>query len=852
MDFSSQCKTPMMLQWLCLKKEAGSALLFFRLGDFYEAFFDDAATVSTLLDVVLTQRQNIPMSGIPVQSLDNALAKIVGKGYLVAVAEQVSVGAEIAERKIVAVYSPSTLNPTENASYHFCASISQLGERIGLALTDYSTGEIFILEFSEARWADELALFHPKEIIISKKLASKQGALLEELKNLFPFKLHIKEEWEFEPHNAYDFLKGHFGVHSLDSLGLHGMSAAINSASVLLSFLKNELHRQIGHIRTIKTEATQSCLLIDRLTQRHLELLEPQHRYSTTLFEYLDATLTPMGKRGLEQALLHPLLDPDKISERHDAIEELLAHPDKLHLLQKTLTPMKDLCRLATRAKLGIATPRDLQMIGRTLFFFPDIATILSSLSSKLFKQETLCTHQELSTKILSTLSETLTGKKEEGFLIRQGVDPKLDELREFKEKGHLWLAEYQLKLRTTLGIKTLKVEYSRSFGYFIEVSRGLADKMPEGFVRRQTLVNAERFLSVELKEFETKITECDNSIAALEQTLFLDLRQKTALEADSLLQSASVIANIDFLQSLAELARKETLSRPIVDLSDSIYIEEGKHPILSSGKNIDFVANDTLLNEQDKRLMLITGPNMGGKSTYLRQVALIVILAQLGSFVPAKKAKIGIVDRIFSRIGASDDLNRGSSTFMVEMTETAAILNTMSARSLIILDEIGRGTGTFDGIAIAWAVAEFLLNHPLGYKAKVLFATHYSELAELEKQLPGAFNAKVAIHEEKGKIFFTHKIISGAADRSYGLHVAALAGLPHSVLTKAQKIMERLEKKESKTKIDMQLPLPFELPKKQTPLDKVSTSLSSIDPAHITPFEALEKIMQWKSWLGN
>lgn len=843
-------KTPMMLQWESLKKQVPGALLLFRLGDFYEAFFEDASILSEKLGIVLTQRQSVPMSGIPALSLDDHVQKLVAEGLLVAVAEQIPLppGAKgITERKISSVFSPSTLlGNDEKNGYSLCAALYQSKNEIGIVLGDLSTGELFISNFDANcdHWVDEIANNQPKELIVSSKLLKNKGSFFEELKSHCSFKLHIREEWEFNTHQTISILKDHFGHASLESFGLDAEKPSTASLASLLSFFKDELHRPIHHMKKITHQFSGKYLFIDRSTLCHLELITPQHQKSTTLFDLLNKTLSPMGSRKLHFWITHPLRDLDAITQRQKEILSFTQNSSLLFAFREKLSSIRDLSRLLTRVQMGTASPLHLYHLAKS-WEKASIALELLGLSNE---QE-----RKIASSILSWLQDPPPSKIGISPLIARNVDPKLDNLRDFKEKGVAWLFDYQQRLRDELGIKTIKVEFSRAFGYFIEVSRGQSDKMDGRFTRRQTLVNAERFISEELKEFETKIMVVDENILSKENELFQELCQKVIDASPQITALTEAAAHMDAIASLAYLAYEGDWVLPTLHEGRQTLIEEGKHPILAVQKNHYLIPNDLTL-DLDRRVMLITGPNMAGKSTYLRQTGLLIILAQMGSLIPAKRAKIALYDRIFSRIGASDDLSRGASTFMVEMTETASILHRLSDRSLVLLDEIGRGTGTADGIAIASAVTEYLLQFDAKIRPHVLFATHFSELAEMEKHCSGLFNAKVAIHEEKGQILFTHKIVEGWADKSYGLHVAMLAGLPSPLLARAKEILDQIEQNKNSSPslpaIEKIAPPAHLIP--PSPESLLLQKLRSLSLDTITPLEALNLLASWKKDLGH
>lgn len=781
----------MMSQWYACKKEAQGALLLFRLGDFYEAFEDDALVLAKELDLVLTKRQETPMAGIPAHTCETYIDRLVSRGFRVAIAEQMEDPKEvkgIVKREIVRLVTPgSVINSSllNDKSHNFLACLAQVNSIYGLAILDLTTADFRVMEFQEDQeLLDELGRLSPKEIVVSEKCFKHLSSALEELRISSTL---VREEWHFDHQFAYDSLVKHFHVHTLDGFGLKGMTAAINAAGALMTYVKDDLNLNFSHIKTIHPHHLSKYMALDRITQRHLELVDPLHDKGKTLLQLLDETETPMGGRLLKEWLLHPLLSVDEIQTRQDHVEKFFRASEQSSILRKSLKEVRDLQRLIMRIETGYATPRDLAGLRFSLEPLPEISKILVQLN-----MTGLTDFSALTQKIGNALVDAPPLRLSDGGIFKPGYDPELDALKTLQSDSQTWLASYQTKLREEVHIKTLKVGYTQAFGYYIEVSRGQSEKMPLSFQRRQTLVNTERYISPELKEFEHRILTAEDKITFLENRLFQELRKEIAEFAEAIRTAAKWIAEIDVYLTLAEVAREHRYTRPLVDNSDSLHIEEGRHPVIEASLEREtFIPNDVQFDPH-QRLLVITGPNMAGKSTYIRQVALIALLAQLGSFVPAKSARVGVIDKLFTRIGASDDLSRGQSTFMVEMSETANILNNATSRSLVILDEIGRGTSTYDGIAIAWSVANYLLTEK-GKQAKTLFATHYFELTQLEEEVPGAVNYNVAVHESEKGIVFLRKIVKGGTDKSYGIHVAKLAGLPSVVVKKAQEMLDKL-----------------------------------------------------------
>ena len=779
-------RTPMMQQWHDCKQSAKNALLLFRMGDFYEAFYEDANILADELDLTLTKRQDVPMAGIPWHVSESYIEKLINKGFKVAIAEQVENAKEsqgIMERKIVRFVTPGTTNNPQESSNNFIVSVTQVGSIFGLACLDITTSLFQVVEFEDIReMACEIHRLSPSEIVTTESFREKHHEILS------GWLVSLATNWQFEHKIAYNYLTEHFHIPHLDCFGLKGMVAAINAAGGLLYYIHEDLAIPISHILGITLYSTSNTLSIDRTTQRNLELTEPVFESSkkNTLMAILDHTETPMGKRLLKQWIKRPLLDLEKINERLDRVESFYYAVQMVAKLRKQLNLVRDLERLIMKVSSKYATPRDLLALGISLGQISEIIETLNILAPK-----NLVSMDPLASSIKQALVDEPPAKIFDGAIFRTGYNKELDELYELQHGGKTWLAQYQNQIKEETGVKNLKVSFNKIFGYYIEVSKGQAHLMPPSFHRRQTLVNSERFVSPILQEYETKVFSAQERIQHLEQELFQNLCNHVTEHTKTILTNAQEIAQIDVYASLASLAKEENYCRPIVDNSLTLNIKSGKHPVIAKMTGETFIANDAQLDDYE-RVMLITGPNMAGKSTYIRQVALIVVLAQMGSFVPCIHAHVGIVDKIFSRIGANDDLSRGQSTFMVEMSETAHILNNVSKRSLVILDEIGRGTSTYDGIAIARAVAEFL--HESG--AKVLFATHYWELTELENLLPGVVNYHATVTEEQNCITFRHRIERGGADKSYGIYVAKLAGIPNSVIGRAKTILKQLEAK--------------------------------------------------------
>lgn len=848
-----------MKQWHDCKKKAKDALLLFRLGDFYEAFYEDASILAKELNLALTKRQDVPMAGIPAHTCENYLDKLTKKGHIVALAEQIEDPKKvkgIVKRDVVRIVSPGTTfaeNSLQQKNNNFFICITQVNTIYALAMLDLSTSELYCIEHTSlSELEDEIFKCAPSEILISKKCYEKNKSSIEDLKQRISFRVNIKEDWLFDHRTSYEFLTRHFGVHSLDGFGMKELHVAVNACGTLLRYIEEDLSLPIDHIKSAQVKEKKDYLSIDKNTLRNLQILTFGNS-SNSLIHLLDKTCTPMGGRLLYNWVLHPLLDISKIKSRQDAIEELIEKKEFSQSIHTNLSTIRDIERLIARVSSGYATPKDIAQLLSSLEPIDPIKALLSKADSSLLQiiYNSLPNLDPIIELITNALAPNPPHLLRDGNIFKAGHSEELDKLYHIKNNAKQFLLDYQTTLKEQVGIKTLRVNFNRAFGYFIEVSRKDSEKLPDSFERRQTLVNAERYITPELKEFEAQILTADDQIQNLEKDLFERLILEVKTYLSSIIKAAKCIATLDVLLSLANVAIKYDYHRPTIKDSTEITILDGRHPIIESTLiDHSFVQNDTHLTNEAS-LFIITGPNMAGKSTYIRQVALLVLLAQMGSFIPASKATIGIVDKIFSRIGANDDLTRGQSTFMVEMAETAHILHHATHKSLVILDEIGRGTSTYDGISIAFAVAEHLLTakkQPI----KTLFATHYYELTELTRTFPKAKNYNVSIRETGEDIIFMHKIVEGSADKSYGIHVAKLAGLPESVLLRAKKHLKTLETIESQPKKRKRKDSDylgndlFADPKSSS--DPILEEIKSLDLDQVTPLQALNKILSWKT----
>ncbi|HEY2934353.1 MAG TPA: DNA mismatch repair protein MutS [Acidobacteriota bacterium] len=802
--------TPMMRQYRQIKQEHPDALLFFRLGDFYEMFFEDALLAARELEITLTSRNRdkngipVPMCGVPYHSAAGYIVRLIQNGHRVAICEQVEdprTAVGIVKREVIRVITPGTLLDDlalEPKSHNYIASVHLMEGSAGVALADLSTGHFVLSDFVGERAQQELlsliSSFQPSEIIVPE--SQKQRLLQSKLVEL-PC-ISAADEWTFHADRARSDLQDQFHLATLEGLGIPSGSLAVPAAGGLLQYLRKTQKSALEHLRLPSYLHKTDFLRIDSISARNLELVQSVDGLRKwTLFSVVDFTQTGMGGRLLKEWLLRPSLKLDTIQRRQDAVEELAGNLILRRELCDQLSAVHDLERLLSRVVLGVSTPREMAGLGISLKQLPKIKGSLSQAQSHLLaSMASLDTLDDTSQLLERALADDPPLTVLDGGVIRDGYHNELDGLRSIRRDGKSYIASIESRERARTRISSLKVKYNRVFGYFIEVTRSQLHLVPGDFMRKQTVANAERFITAELKEYEEKVLTAEERILDLERELFADLRAKVAAAHARIQASASAVAELDAAAALAEAAHRYRYCRPVVDDSTVIEIRNGRHPVLEQRDDQPFTPNDFYADTKTHQVLIITGPNMGGKSTFLRQNALIVILAQMGSFVPADSCRVGLVDQIFTRVGASDNLARGRSTFMVEMIETANILNNATTRSLILLDEVGRGTATFDGLSIAWSIAEFLHNDPLR-KAKTIFATHYHELTKLERLYDGVKNLCVTVNEAGDDIVFLHKVMPGNADKSYGIEVARLAGLPQPVLRRAREILKKLERKE-------------------------------------------------------
>ena len=874
--------TPMMQQYLQTKEEYKDCILFYRLGDFYEMFFDDAITVSKELELTLTGKncgtaERAPMCGIPYHAVEGYLNKLVTNGHKVAICEQVEdpkLAKGLVKREVIRIVTPGTntdiqaLDETKN-NYIMC--IVYVADKYGVSIADVSTGDYFVTEVdNERKLIDEMNKFNPTEIVCNESFYM-SGLDFDDMRHRLGITISALEAWYFSDDLAENTLKDHFHVKSLEGLGLSDYGCGVIAAGALLKYLYETQKNELDHISAIHPYSTGKYMLIDSSSRRNLELVETlrEKQKRGSLLWVLDKTKTAMGARMLRSYVEQPLIDKAEIEKRQDAIEEINEHVITREELREYLNPIYDLERLVTRVTYLSANPRDLIAFKNSIAMLPPIKALLIDFKGAMLTEieNDMDSLEELYELIEGAINDDPPILVREGEIIKDGYNADVDKYRKAKTEGKTWLAELEAKERDKTGIKNLKIKYNKVFGYYLEVTNSYKELVPEYFTRKQTLANAERYITPELKELEDMILGAEDKLAALEYDLFCDVRNKIAEQVVRIQQTAKAVAKLDVFVSLAVVAEQNNYCRPKMNENGIIDIKGGRHPVVEKMiHNEMFIDNDTYLDNGNNRIAIITGPNMAGKSTYMRQTALIVLMAQIGSFVPAASARIGIVDRIFTRVGASDDLASGQSTFMVEMNEVANILRNATSNSLLVLDEIGRGTSTFDGLSIAWAVVEHISN-PRLLGAKTLFATHYHELTELEGKLNNVHNYCIAVKEKGDDIVFLRKIVKGGADKSYGIQVAKLAGVPDSVIERAKEIVEELianditagtrklvvdnssrKKKEKLDEVDLAQMSLFDTVKD----DDIIDELRNADVGNMTPLEALNKLYELQNKIKN
>ena len=877
--------SPMMVHYLETKKQYPDCILFYRLGDFYEMFFEDALTVSKELEITLTGKEcgleeRAPMCGIPYHALENYLYRLVQKGYKVAIAEQMEdpkLAKGLVKREVIRVVTPGTITSAQaldETKNNYLMGIVYIDERFGIAVSDISTGDFLVTEVeTERELADEINKFSPSEIICNDAFFV-SGVDTEEVKNRYQTVIAALDNHFFSDEGCRRILKEHFKVGSLDGLGLQDYDTGVIAAGAVMEYMYETQKSTLSHITTIVPYSTGQFMIIDTSTRRNLELLETMREKQKrgTLLWVLDKTKTAMGARLLRTYIEQPLIHKDDIIARQNAIEELNMNYISREEICEYLNPIYDLERLIGRISYKTANPRDLISFRNSLEMLPYIKDLMGEFTTPLLKElwEELDALEDVHDLVSRAIVEDPPISLRDGGIIKDGYHEETDKLRHAKTEGKTWLAELESRERDKTGIKNLKVKYNKVFGYYFEVTNSFKGMVPDYFVRKQTLANAERYTTDELKELEDMILGAEDKLYTLEYGLFCEVRDAIAAEVLRIQQTARAIAGIDVMTSLSVVATKNNYVKPRINEKGVIDIKNGRHPVVEKMMRDDlFVANDTYLDNSKNRLSIITGPNMAGKSTYMRQTALIVLMAQLGSFVPADDANIGICDRIFTRVGASDDLASGQSTFMVEMTEVANILRNATKNSLIVLDEIGRGTSTFDGLSIAWAVVEHISNPKL-LGAKTLFATHYHELTELEGTINGVNNYCIAVKEQGDDIVFLRKIVKGGADKSYGVQVAKLAGVPDSVIVRAKELLVELSDADITARAkeiaeagagapkQASIPRPDEVDLQQMSLfdtvkdDDIVRELGELELGNMTPIDALNTLYRLQTKLKN
>ncbi len=877
--------TPMMQQYVDTKSQYPDCILFYRLGDFYEMFFEDAITASKELEITLTGKscgldERAPMCGVPYHAVESYLNRLVKKGYKVAICEQMEdpkLTKGLVKRDVVRIVTPGTNLDTKSldeSKNNYLMCIVYIADRYGVSVADITTGDYFVTELSDGTGLlDEIYRFMPSEIICNESFYM-SGLDLEDLRGRLGITVYTLEPWYFDDAICKKKLLEHFHVSAFAGLGLQDYDCGIISAGALLAYLLETQKNSLSHLTHITPYTTGKYMMLDSSTRRNLELCETlrEKQKRGSLLWVLDKTKTAMGARMLRKFVEQPLIEKDEIESRLDAVEELKGGAILREEIREYLSPVYDLERLITRITYGSANPRDLTAFKTSLEMLPHIHCILEELESPLLTdiRGQLDPLEDLYTLVHNAIIDDPPLAMKEGGIIRNGYNEEVDTLRNAKADGKDWLAKLEEKERETTGIKNLKIKYNKVFGYYLEVTNSYKNMVPDYYTRKQTLANAERYITPELKELEDTILGAEDKLYALEYELYSTVRNTIASQVERIQKTARAIASLDVFASLALVAERNRYVRPQINTQGVMDIKDGRHPVVEKMIPHDmFIPNDTYLDDKKHRVSIITGPNMAGKSTYMRQAALIVLMAQMGSFVPAAEANIGLADRIFTRVGASDDLASGQSTFMVEMTEVANILRNATNRSLLILDEIGRGTSTFDGLSIAWAVVEYISDTKL-LGAKTLFATHYHELTELEGKIENVNNYCIAVKEKGDDIVFLRKIVKGGADKSYGIQVAKLAGVPDLVIGRAKEIVEELSNEDITTRVSEiaakeQAGRKKNRPKKYDEVDIAQMSLfdtvkdddvleelKNIDVANLTPVDALNMVYRLQNKLKN
>ncbi len=872
--------SPMMKEYIKTKEEYKDCILFYRLGDFYEMFFEDALTVTKELEITLTGKdcgleERAPMCGVPYHAAESYIKRLIEKGYKVAICEQVEdpkLAKGLVKREVIRVVTPGTTLDAaalDESKNNYLMSIVSMEDHFGCAIADITTGDCFLTEVDKpSKLLDEINKFVPAEIICNDAFFV-SGIDTEDLKSRLGICIYALDSWYFDDELCRRTLKEHFHVSAIEGLGIKDYDSGIIASGALFLYLTETQKTALSHMTTIRPYSADTFMLIDSSSRRNLELVETlrEKQKRGSLLWVLDKTKTAMGARTLRSYVEQPLIDFEEINRRLEAVEELTKKPMLRDEIREYLNPVYDLERLISRISYQSANPRDMVAFASSLEMLPYMKQVLNDFESPLLKKlnEDMDALSDVTDLIKSAICEEPPIAQKDGGIIREGFNEDVDKFRRSRTDGKKWLSELEAKERERTGIKSLKIKFNRVFGYSLEVTNTFKDLVPDNYIRKQTLSNAERYITQELKELEDLILGAEDKLYALEYELFCNVRDTVGKEVVRIQKTAKAVAALDVFASLALVAERNHYVRPKMNQNGVLDIKNGRHPVVEQMIEHDmFIANDTYLDNQKKRISIITGPNMAGKSTYMRQSALIVLMAQIGSFVPAEKANIGIVDRIFTRVGASDDLASGQSTFMVEMTEVANILRNATSRSLLILDEIGRGTSTFDGLSIAWAVVEHISNTKL-CGAKTLFATHYHELTELEGKLPGVNNYCIAVKEKGDDIVFLRKIVKGGADKSYGIQVAKLAGVPDSVINRAKELVEELSNADITAAVK-----DFTAPKKKQKIvyDQVDMAqmslfdtvqdndiveeIKALDLSNLTPMEAMNILYNLQNKIKN
>ena len=873
--------SPMMAEYVKTKQQYKDCILFYRLGDFYEMFFEDALTVTKELEITLTGKdcgleERAPMCGVPFHAAETYINRLIEKGYKVAICEQVEDPKKakgLVKREVIRVVTPGTTLDAaslDESKNNYLMSIVSMEDHFGCAIADISTGDCFLTEVDKPqKLLDEINKFVPAEIICNDAFFM-SGVDTDDLKNRLGICVFPLDAWYFDDSLCKRTLKEHFHVNTLEGLGIQDYDIGVIASGALFLYLQETQKSVLSHMAGIRPYAAEKYMLIDSSSRRNLELVETLREKNKrgSLLWVLDKTKTAMGARTLRSYVEQPLIDAQEINRRLEALEELNKSPMLRDEIREYLNPIYDLERLISRISYQSANPRDLIAFASSLEMLPHIRQILKDFKTPLLTElyEDMDPLEDIASLIKSAIVDEPPLAQKDGGIIREGYHEDVDKFRRSRTDGKKWLTELEVREKERTGIKSLKIKYNRVFGYSLEVTNSFKELVPENYIRKQTLTNAERYITQELKDLEDLILGAEDKLYALEYELFCEVRDKVGAEVVRIQKTAKAVAALDVFASLALVAQRNNYVRPKINESGVLDIKNGRHPVVEQMIEHDmFIANDTYLDNQKKRVSIITGPNMAGKSTYMRQTALIVLMAQIGSFVPADKANIGIVDRIFTRVGASDDLASGQSTFMIEMTEVANILRNATSRSLLILDEIGRGTSTFDGLAIAWAVIEHISDTKL-CGAKTLFATHYHELTELEGKISGVNNYCIAVKEKGDDIVFLRKIVKGGADKSYGIQVAKLAGVPDSVICRAKELVEELSdaditaavkdltsssKKKQKIvydQVDMAQMSLFDTVQDNDIVEEIR----NLDMSHLTPMEAMNILYNLQNKIQN